>query len=137
MHTLDAKININHCHLASYNSVVFTHHILHLSHKNCLLLDIYNTESLYYYLMTYFPDTRCFCLNWTCKVIPCSQLAHIYAQKFVGKVFHSHYNAFVIKSLPEFVVVNLWSLIDYRPLTVKSNSSSSDCQLFAILPYYY
>ena len=60
----------------------------------------------------------------------------LYAQKFVSKVFHSHYNAFIIKSLPEFVV-KLWSLIDYRPLTVKSNFSSSDCQLFAILPYYY
>ena len=40
-----------------------------------LLLDTYNTESLYYYLMTYFPDTRCFCLSWTRKVIPCSRLA--------------------------------------------------------------
>ena len=65
------------------------------------------------------------------------RLSYYMLKQFASKVFNSHYNAFVIKSLPEFVVVNLWSLIDYRPLTVKSNFSSSDCQLFAILPYYY
>ena len=34
MHTLDAKININHCHLTTVAT----------TQKNCLLLDTYNTE---------------------------------------------------------------------------------------------
>ena len=55
----------------------------------------------------------------------------------LGEFFNSHFNAFVIKSPGAFSVVNLWSLQDYRPITVKSNSLSSDRQLYALLPYYY
>ena len=65
------------------------------------------------------------------------RLSYYMLTNLLVKFFHSHYNALVIKSLPQFVVVNLWSLIDYCPVSVKSNFSSSDCQLFAILPYYY
>ena len=55
MYTLDAKININHCHLA-IATTVYSLYIIFLSHKNCLLLDTYNTEFLeitrYCYLIT-------------------------------------------------------------------------------------
>ena len=59
----------------------------------------------------------------------------LYVQKYIGDFFSSHYNAFVIKSIAHFVVVNLWNLQDYRPITVKSNFSSSDHQSYALLPY--
>ena len=61
----------------------------------------------------------------------------LYVQRYVGELFHSHFNGFVIKSHGAFAVVNLWSLQDYRPVTVKSNFLSSDHQLYALLPYYY
>ena len=41
MHTLDAKVNINHCHLGSYNSVVRLYIIFFTS---SYVLDTYNTE---------------------------------------------------------------------------------------------
>ena len=45
MYTLDAKININHCHLASYNSVVFTSYCS-VSHKNGLIILNFRNFSL-------------------------------------------------------------------------------------------
>ena len=60
----------------------------------------------------------------------------LYVQKCTGDFFSSHYNAFVIKSKARFVVVNLWNLPDFRTITVKSIFSSSNYQLYALLPYY-
>ena len=34
-------------------------------------------DNPYYYLRAYFPDTRCFCLSWTCKAIPSLINAHL------------------------------------------------------------
>ena len=45
----------------------------------------------------------------------------LYVQKYIANFFSSHYNAFVINSIAQFVVVNLWTLQDYHPVTVKSN----------------
>ena len=61
----------------------------------------------------------------------------LYVQKYVGEIFNSHFNAFTVKSIGKFVVVNLWSIQDHRPVTVKSNFALSDKELYALLSYYY
>ena len=42
----------------------------------------------------------------------------LYVQRYVGEIFNSHFNAFRVKSIGEFVVVNLWSIQGHRTVTV-------------------
>ena len=61
----------------------------------------------------------------------------VYVQVYVGELFISHYNAFLIKPTGEFSVFNMCTLHDYRPVTVKSSFVQSDRELYVLLPYYY
>lgn len=86
-------------------------------------------------MLEYSIDTPTFGL--VVDVLRFEETVLLYVQKYIGEFLNSHYNAFVVKSHGEFIVVNLWSLCDYRPVTVKYNFVPSDHQLYAILPYYY
>ena len=61
----------------------------------------------------------------------------LYAQKFLGEVFISHYNAFCIRSNGDFCALDLLALQDYRPIVVRSSFFRCDRELYALLPYYY
>ena len=39
----------------------------------------------------------------------------LYVQKYVSEVFDSHFNAFIIKSTGEFIVLNLSNISDHCP----------------------
>ena len=61
-----------------------------------------------------------------------STIVLVYVQVYVGELFFSHYNAFLIRS-----VLNVLTLQDHRPIVVKSSFSSTVRELYAFLPYYY
>ena len=61
----------------------------------------------------------------------------LYVQKYVSEVFDSHFNAFIIKSTGEFIVLNLSNISDHRPVIVKSNFVPSNKEMYALLLYYY
>ena len=86
-------------------------------------------------MLEYSTDTPIF--GFVVDILCFEETVVLYVQKYFGELFNSHYNAFVVKSHGEFIVVNLLSLRDYRPITVKHNFVPSDHQLYAVLPYYY
>ena len=61
----------------------------------------------------------------------------LYVQKYVSEVFDSHFNAFIIKSTGEFIVLNLSNISDHWPVIVKSNFVPSNKEMYALLLYYY
>ena len=67
------------------------------------------------------------CVNLTCL---------LYVQVYIGELFSSHYNGFVIKTHGDFSVVNVDTLQDYRPITVRPTFVTSQ-YLYALMPYYY
>ena len=60
----------------------------------------------------------------------------LYVQVYIGEFFNSHYNAFLIKTHGDFCVVNVDTLQDHRPITVRPTFVTSQ-YLYALMPYYY
>ena len=60
----------------------------------------------------------------------------LYVQKYVSDLFCSHYSAFLIKTHGEFRILNMDTILDYRPITVQSSCVSSG-DLYALMPYYF
>lgn len=61
----------------------------------------------------------------------------IYIQLYIGQMFVSHYSVFLIHSTGKFYALDVCSLQDYRPITVKSSFDTCEHGLYAFLPYYY
>lgn len=45
----------------------------------------------------------------------------LYVQEYIGVVFCSHFNAFLVRSHGRFNVLNMDTIPDHRPLTVRSS----------------
>ena len=60
----------------------------------------------------------------------------LYVQEYIGVVFCSYFNAFLVRSHGKFNILNMDTIPDHRPLTVRSSFASSG-DLYALMPYYY
>jgi hypothetical protein len=60
----------------------------------------------------------------------------LYVQQYTSDIFCSHYGAFLIKSHGEFCILNMDTITDYRPITVRHSFASSG-NLYALMPYYF
>ena len=57
----------------------------------------------------------------------------LFVQEYVSDLFCSHYSAFLIKSHGEFRILNMDTIPDYRPITVRFSFVSSG-DLYALMP---
>ena len=61
----------------------------------------------------------------------------IHVQKYIGDIFVLHSNSFLIRPTGELSAIDISTLQDHRPVTVKSSFLATDKGLYAFLPYYY